>query len=242
MPLIVYGYCRVQCRRLLPGARAADVRDAPLLVGQQPPATRWRGRRADGRTTQSCRGAVPLAPPLREDSSGRPYGTAAEGHLLCPAAFPVAVPPVDFSSVPSTVRGWSCGAADARSAPSRTVSTARSSSLSTAVQLRRISRLKRGWRRAMTSASQAGGGLTSAADRARTEKVRAMLSSRSAVRMGSAMGPRSSSMRSCSIQAMRWVPGAATKGRQGGAIARERHGRSRAVDCRVEPGRTRPAS
>jgi hypothetical protein len=65
-----------------------------------------------GRTTQSCRRGVPVAPPLREGSSGGSYGTAAEGHVLCPAVFPVgvplAIPSADPSCRPGTAsRRWS---------------------------------------------------------------------------------------------------------------------------------------
>ncbi len=59
----------------------------------QPPATRWRGRRAaGGRRGSAGRQGVPVVLPVREGLSGGSYGTAGEGHLLCPAVFPVGVP------------------------------------------------------------------------------------------------------------------------------------------------------
>ncbi len=66
--------CRfVLCSSLLRhgGAGVARLADDAALPGQQ---------------------GAPVALPLREGSSGGSYGTAAEGHVLCPALCPVGVP------------------------------------------------------------------------------------------------------------------------------------------------------
>ncbi len=41
---------------------------------------------------------VPVVLPVREGSPGGSYGTAAEGHSLCPAVFPTGVPLAGLSS------------------------------------------------------------------------------------------------------------------------------------------------
>ncbi|MCU1671824.1 MAG: hypothetical protein JWP40_4751 [Blastococcus sp.] len=71
------------------------LRDAPVRVTQQPLATRWRGcRAAGGERGSASQQGVPVVLPVRKGSPGGSYGTAAYGHMLCPAVFPVEVPPL----------------------------------------------------------------------------------------------------------------------------------------------------
>jgi hypothetical protein len=75
------------------GADDDHLRDAPARVTRPP--LRHGGvdveRQPDDEAAGGRQG-VPVVLPLREGSPGGSYGTAAEGHVLCPAVFPGGVP------------------------------------------------------------------------------------------------------------------------------------------------------
>jgi hypothetical protein len=65
-------------------------------VPEQPPEKRLRGgRAAGGRLDSAGQEGVPVVLPVRDASPGGSYGTATEGHVLCPTMFPIEVPPAE---------------------------------------------------------------------------------------------------------------------------------------------------